>query len=534
MQERISSPPAKVLGDLWRRIPNNLKLTFFATFVAGVLVHGYMFANFLLNHDGMSYFLPMAAGDTLHTLTSGRWFQDTALALSGAIPMPWVIGLLSVFYLAITAAIIVACLELKRPLYSVLVGLLLVSFPATGVVFAYIQVADSIFLSVLLACFAPLLCKKFRFGVIFGALALALSLGIVQTYITMTAGLFIIMLILDILSKQESIKTLLLRGVKYISCLILGLAIYFVVLQYMLTTRGVTLTPYQGIDQMGQMPLYQYLELIGISYQEFFAFFTQPPYGYLTDRFSLIPTLIFILIPVMLVLLVINHCRTKHSIPHLVLLGVLVALLPLAVNAIYIMGATFIYLMLLYALVLVFVLVVALLERLDISLQNMQSSVKKYVGVFVCWVSLAVLVFIPYDYFVVLNGNYLQTDLATRQTAHISSTLIQRVRAFPGYEDGMPVVLVGRHTAGSENVISQLHQHSPIFGFPTTNGLINWHSYHQFFEIFLGESINLHFLQDHGIREAHYEALSALTIFPADGSMMIADGMLFIRVGAEF
>ncbi|MCL2562564.1 MAG: glucosyltransferase domain-containing protein [Oscillospiraceae bacterium] len=532
MREYINSPPSKVLGDLRRRIPKNVKITFCATFIAGVLVHGYLFANFLLNHDGMSYFRQMAAGNTPHTLTSGRWFQGVAIALSGAIPVPWVIGFLSVFYLSLTAAIVVACLEVKRPLYSVLVGLILVTFPAAGVVFAYIQVADSVFLSVLLACFAVLLCKKFRFGFIFGAFSLALSLAIVQTYITLAAGLFVMMLILDILSKQESIKTLLLRGLKYVSCLVLGLAVYFSVLQYMLTTRGVTLSGYQGIDQMGQLPLYRYPRLIELAYQEFFGFFTQHSYGFLSTRLPFILPLI--LIPLIIVLLVINKRPNKRSIPHLILLAVLVALFPAAVNAIYIMGAHFVYLMLLYALALVFVLMAALSDRLDLSLQDMKSSVKKYIGIFVCWVSLAVLVFVPYNYFVVLNGNYLQTDLAIRQTTHVSSTLVQRVRAFPGYEDNMPVVLVGRHSAGSDAVISQLHEHSPMFGFPTTNGLINWHSYRQFFEIFLGEDINLQFLRDDTIRSEHYEALSELTIFPADGSMMIADGMLFIRVGPEF
>lgn len=529
MQERICSPPGKILGDFWRNLPKHLKITFFATFIAGVLTHGYVFSNFLLNHDGMSYFLPMVMGDTLRTLSSGRWFQDTALSLSGTIPVPWVIGLLSVFYLSLTATVVAACLELKRALYAVLVGVVLVTFPSAGVVFAYVHVADSIFLSVFLACLAAFVCKKFRFGFFFGAIILAFSLGIVQTYITMTAGLLVMMLILDILSKQERIQTLLLRSFKYLSCLVLGLVIYFLVLRYMLTTQGVTLSEYQGIDQMGQMPFYRYWALIQIAYQEFFSFFT----AYTHDLPAvLVPiSLPLILILVMLVLLVMSRPSNKDSIPQLILLLVLLALFPLAVTAIFIMGVHFIYLMLLYALSLVLVLMIALLDRLDISLQSMNLSVKKYIGVIACWISLATLVLIPYAHAVTLNGNYLQTDLVMRQTAHVSSTLTQRIRSFPGYVEGMPVVLVGYHTLGSTTAISQMQQHSPIFGFPTTEILIHWHSYQQFFEIFLGENMNLHFLRYNTTDGANFDTISALSIFPADGSMVIIDGALFIRMG---
>jgi len=551
-----------MLHMLKRNIPGTIKITFVSTFIFGVLVHGYMLANFLINHDGLAYFAYFA--DTFETnipdtLTSGRWFQDVAIAISGFAPMPWVIGLVSVFYLSVTACIIVACLEIKRAYCAALVGLILVTFPAAGVVFAYIQVADSILLSVLLACLSAYLSKKFRFGFLLGAIVLALSLGIVQTYITFTAGLFLIMLILDTLHKRESDKAILLRAVKYVSCLALGLILYVVVLQYMLATRDVVLTAYQGIDQMGRLPLRRYVRLTETAYREFFYFFLQHPYWFLTSRLQILNRITFILplilSPAMLVWLAAKNWLSgegdqeegfrvknrdwkrwlKRSMPRILLLGLFVILFPPAVNAIYIMGAHSVYLMLLYASSLVFVLVIALLDRLDVSLRDLKSSVKKYVGVFLCWVSLALLLFAPYNYFVLLNENYLRTDLTLRQTYHISSTLAERVRAFPGYVDGMTVVLAGHHSAGSDLIMYQLSRYNDMPGFPTTEQLINERSYHQFFPIFLGESLSLYLLQDDYVnRERFYEVISELEIFPAEGSMRIVEGALFIRMSEEF
>ncbi|MCL2827559.1 MAG: glucosyltransferase domain-containing protein [Oscillospiraceae bacterium] len=557
MRDSIFSSPGQALGGLWQNIPRTIKLTFAATFIFGLLVHGYMLANFLVNHDGISYFAyfsPSSPTNSPPTLSSGRWLQEIAILFTGYIPTPWVTGLMSVLYLSITASIIVACLEIKRTYCAILIGLILATFPAAGVVFAYIQVADSIFLSILLACLSAYLSRKFRFGVIFGAILLALSLGIVQTYITFTAGLFLIMLILDTLSKKESAKTILLRGIKYAACLALGLILYFVILWLTLRIRDVSLTAYQGIDQMGRISLTELPSQIRTAYREFFTFFTQHPYWFLSARLQRVSRLIFtlplILIPAMMALIAAKNWsgakaqresskdrkrRMWHTMPYLCLLALFALLFPLAVNAIYIMGAHFIYLMLLYASVLVFVLLISLLDRLEVSLQGIQSSVKKHLGAFACWISLAVLLFAPYNYFVVLNGNYLQTDLALRQVYHISSTLAGRVRAFPGYEEGMPVVLVGHHSASSTMVMHQLSAHNAMVGFGTTNALINNpFAYTYFFHTFLGESLTLRFLRDEALREEHYEALSELAVFPAEGSMQVIDGMLFIRVSEDF
>lgn len=555
MQNHLLSSPGQVLGDLWRNIPKTIKITFFSTFIFGVLVHGYMLANFIINYDGLSYFAyfsPEIPTNIPVTLTSGRWFQEIAILISGYIPMPWVTGLMSILYLSVTAGIIVACLEIKRSYCAVLIGLILVTFPAAGVVFAYIQVADSIFLSILLACLSAYLSKKFRFGFLLGAVALALSLGIVQTYITFTAGLFLIMLILDTLKAQEHYKTILLRGVKYFACLALGLATYFVVLQYMLYTRDAVLTAYQNIDQMGQAPLAQYPGLIRTAYREFFQFFSRHAYWFLPSTFRRVSRIIFllplVLIPTMMLLIASKNWKrakeyhipagrkqwAKRFAPYALLLALFTLLFPLAVNAIYIMGAYFVYLMLLYASVLVFVLLISLLDRLDVSLQEFTSSIKKHFGSFVCWVSLALLVFTPYNYFVVLNGNYLQTDLVLRQAYHISSTLAARIRAFPGYVDGMAVVFVGQQVASSDIVLHQLTQDNNMVGFPTTNTFINWHTYNQFFHIFLGENINVYPHLNQALRDQHYEALSALTTFPAEGSMLIIGDVLFIRMSGDF
>ena len=164
-------PPGQALKKIWQIIPRNIKITFTATFIIGMLVHGYMLANFFLQHDALSNFLAFLHGISPgNTIRSGRWLQETAIASRGLISAPWLLGIISLFYLSITSCIVSLCLETKRIYSGIMIGVLLATFPTTETIFSYMYVADNAFLCALLACLSAFLCKKLRFGFIIGGI----------------------------------------------------------------------------------------------------------------------------------------------------------------------------------------------------------------------------------------------------------------------------------------------------------------------------------------------------------------------------
>ena len=583
MKSVVFVPPDQAFSRLWLKIPNNIKIAFIATFMAGILVHAYMFTNLFMNHDGLSNFVRnFILEDGMRGIhrtmyVGGRWFQPVAHTISGFIPAPWILGIISIFYLSITTCLIIACLEIKSKYGSILTGILMVTFPSVGMLFAYLYIADTVLLSLLLACLAVYITKKYKMGFIFGGILLALSLGIYQAYITFAVGLFIIILVLDTLKNEENSKVILIRGVKYFTCLVIGLAIYFIITFFSLRILGIELIAYMGMDQMGQTPLYRYPEMITTAYREFFHFFTNNPYnlGFIPYRLQIFSRLANILplflIPTMILLVAIKKAKSGEidqqnevkdissdysraqlrgnstirdsmsNTSRILLLILFVALMPLAINSIHISGSTGIHMLMQYGLVLTYVFIIALMEQLSLLLKCLCTTMIRRIGTAVCWISLAILVMIPYNYFLITNDGYLRADLSIRQASHFSSVLMHHIRETPGFIEGMHIVLVGERSDFDDIVMNLLEterQHTMQWGtWPfSTNVIINTFRSGQFLRIYTGERV----VSIWGVArpseffDPYREELSELSIFPAEGSTIIIDGILFIRMGEEF
>lgn len=107
------------------------------------------------NHDGLSsmYF-------DQNMITSGRWFLSVACGFSSYFTIPWIIGLIGLLWLALTAVALTELLELADPLVIMAVSGLLVSFPALASTFAYVFTMDGYMMALFLAILAVLFTKN--------------------------------------------------------------------------------------------------------------------------------------------------------------------------------------------------------------------------------------------------------------------------------------------------------------------------------------------------------------------------------------
>ena len=90
------------------KVKNTWKIAFFSAFIIGFLIHIYKFTNTLLVADSLYNFY-----STQDMLASGRWFLSIACAPSSYFDLPWVTGLLSLFYMGIAAAAIAEVFEMN-------------------------------------------------------------------------------------------------------------------------------------------------------------------------------------------------------------------------------------------------------------------------------------------------------------------------------------------------------------------------------------------------------------------------------------
>lgn len=139
------------------------KFAFTASFIMGMLVHFYMFTHNLLSHDAAGTFYYSA-----DYIDHGRWFLKSICSLSSYFQLPWVTGLLSVFYLSISIVILVEIFDIENKISIVVIAGFLVTFPSLAATFSYVFVADGYMFGVLCACLSVLMVQKIKFGYIWG------------------------------------------------------------------------------------------------------------------------------------------------------------------------------------------------------------------------------------------------------------------------------------------------------------------------------------------------------------------------------
>ena len=106
------------------KISNETKLAFWSALIFGFITHMYVITNMLFSPDSIGYYV--SKNDKL---TSGRWFLYVPSAISSDYTLPWVIGVLSLLYIAISVVIIINIFELKTKTSKLLTSALIVTFP---------------------------------------------------------------------------------------------------------------------------------------------------------------------------------------------------------------------------------------------------------------------------------------------------------------------------------------------------------------------------------------------------------------------
>ena len=234
-----------------QKLKKEWKIAFFSTFIVSLLIHLYKFANTLPNHDSVyNYYSEQQA------LGSGRWALSTVSAISSYFDLPWINGLISCIFIALTVVVIVALFRLKNPVLIGLIGSLLAASPSVTETFFFNFTADSYFIAMFLATLAVYLSRMEEKRIIFpilGGLCVCVSCGIYQAYVSftliLTACYFIDILLQGTQSGKSCLKWLLRQVLVYVG----ALAVYYGIWKLSMLVCGVAPNDYQGISQVGNI-----------------------------------------------------------------------------------------------------------------------------------------------------------------------------------------------------------------------------------------------------------------------------------------
>jgi hypothetical protein len=231
-----------------KHVKKEWKWAFISTCIMGFLIHIYKFTNTLPNHDSLyNYYSDQNA------IASGRWFLSIVCGITSYFDLPWIIGIFSVFLLALTTVIIVDLYKVENPFVIGLISGIIVSFPSITETFFFEFTADGYYVAMLLATLAVRLStfqNRKKKNIIISILLICFSCGIYQSYVSFAMILAICYLIWTLLEFEyetiDYLKWIAQQLVIYIS----GLGAYYLIWKIGLIIQVVQINNNQGLGEM--------------------------------------------------------------------------------------------------------------------------------------------------------------------------------------------------------------------------------------------------------------------------------------------
>lgn len=319
------------LIERYKNIKPAYKIAFFSAIVIGLLVHFYKFTNTLLNHDSIYNFY-----SDQNVLGSGRWFLSIACGISSYYDLPWVNGILSILYIALTVVIIVELFRIENPIVIILTSGLLVTFPGTTETLFFNFTADGFFLAMLLAASGVSL-SRIRsnapppWTLPLSCLCICLSCGIYQAYVSFALVLSLCHLVYELFENRHTDKDILRWIRQQILVYSIAMIAYYVIWKLCMQIQGVNPTDYQGISNVANLKLSSPIQGIIRAVRAFILYFVQ--WNVLEHGFTLYSVLNIVFMIVMaggVFAAIIKSCLYRRKLHLLLFCLASIALIPFA------------------------------------------------------------------------------------------------------------------------------------------------------------------------------------------------------------
>ena len=531
-KQKLTDAPRRL-----RDLPRAVIAAFVCCFLAGYIAHLFAYTNIVPNADGIS-----RVADPQQMTISGRWFLHYATAWNGFVQAPAVIGFFSVLFLSLAAALTVSLLKIRSAVIGGLIGAVMIVFPTIAYTNLYLFTASAYCFGILLAVLSVWVTTRYRLGFLAGMALLACAVGTYQAYLAVAVSLSLIWLLLYGLEEDRKAGELVRAGLKMLLYLILGLALYFLILKLFLWIKDLKLLSYKGIGSFGEsLTLGTLLTNIGSAYEKCIQYFFIPrSFSTYTTPAAVVCNAALALAGLWAFVLVIRRNRCLKRPGTFMLLLVLCGLLPLGLNLTVLMGEAMPIMR--YALVFAYVLVLALVDQAAGGEQSATGEKKsgkrnRTVGAYLpilrrllalCGALGLLLVSFQTD-----NTVYTMSATAHRATESFATRLVERVESTPGYVNGMEVVIIGGFPR------SVYHNDIETFGLledysnlSSTVIPLNKQVYY-----YLNDWLNVPWQEpeeDTLIRVAASQGFQQMPLYPSDGSIVISGDRVIVKLASRY
>lgn len=349
------------LHRFWLQHKATLFFCLAASFLFGLAAHGYTLLNFQLNHDSLDG-LYAAGRENAHKIELGRVLAPAyRYVFRGMLSMPWLIGLLAFFWIGLGVWMMALSLNLcsRLPL-ALICGLMAVNSTVTALSGTFLHDLDQNMFAMMLACLSVLLWQRRPKGWwLSGAIAVAVCLGIYQSFLSVAVGLAMIVLLMQLLHGEKA-WSVFRRGVECVLMMALGGVFFWLitrgVLHYTgipLANRGNSLSAIEGLS-LASIP-----ELIRGMYRNWWEYLLDMPNTWMEPHTAGMVNRALIVFAG-LVLVPLTLLRRDLNWGQKLLVQLIALLLPFGWNVCYLLTSGFVHHLMQYAFMLFYVLCILL------------------------------------------------------------------------------------------------------------------------------------------------------------------------------
>ncbi len=231
------------------KVKKEWKLAFLVSCVFGFVIHMWVFTGNLVNHDGLYNYY-----STQHMVESGRWLLAPACSLSSYFNLPWLIGAISVFFIALTTVVVVDVFKMKNPVLIIITAGILVSSSTITEIFYYQFTADGYMIAMFLSALSVKLSlfeEKRIWRLLLAAACVCCSCAIYQSYVSFGMLLAIFYFMIEVFEGKRTLKECGVWIGKQVFVYAIGMAAYYIGWKVVLYFSHADATSYLGMDDVG-------------------------------------------------------------------------------------------------------------------------------------------------------------------------------------------------------------------------------------------------------------------------------------------
>lgn len=504
------------------------KTTFLITIITCLVVHFQLYALIITGPDTLLNSMFHRAD--IWEVMLLRFGLDFIQIIKGGIVSPILSTLISTILLGITVLLVIETLEIKNKHFKYITAVLFAVAPNISATLTFFYCSDAYILGLFFATLSVYLVKKYKNKkiILISSLALALAMGIYQTYLSVTMCLAVATLTIDLINKKE-LKQVIINTIRYIIMGIMGIVLFYIISYSLVFLKDLTVASYSGADKIGISTLLSLPTLLPEAYQSFFNYYFNdkiiPNTIWGTNIFYII---IFAIMGISIIYIFIKN-KIYKKISNTILTLILIICLPICFGILEIIAPSIdIHILMACSMIYIFPIFFKILEMMP-EKENI-SKICKYIVVFCS-------IIISWNYIWQDNASYISMKTMQNQTEATANRLVMQVEQIPEYTLEMPVLITGGLEENSyfkkDNIsIENKKIFDRSWGFISTNPTVwigNQESWRKMIYEYIGANLNIIDQSDYPeiIESEEYKNMKN---YPEKGSIKIINNIIVIKI----